>query len=187
MPNAPLPFTTLRIHLLMGFCAVALTASRALMRLHLGVTGHAMLVTIFFLLIARGSVRRFGAAAYTGLLAGCLMAVFGVHRSGMTIIPQMVLTGLLLDCAALLPAVLDRWPAGAAAGGLAGTSRGLTKLIAALLAGMDPSTALIKAGMSALWNGLFGALGGAAAPVALKRLRAFGVIQPAPEKTDTNR
>jgi hypothetical protein len=74
----------LRQALYLAFCGTFVVIARAALRLHLHITGHSMFFNLFFLMLARGAVRKFGAATLAGLLAGLLVHGngFGKGRGG---------------------------------------------------------------------------------------------------------
>jgi hypothetical protein len=170
-------FITLRESLFLGFCAVGLAAVRIIMRLGLGITGHAMLPSVFFMLLGRGVTRKFGTATYTGFLAGCIISAMGGTKAALPLLMQLCITGFALDCLACLPPVLSSWYGGMAAGIIAASTRGLVVLVSSLMAGMDMSLSLVNACITGLANASFGALGGLLVPATLKRLKAYGLVK----------
>ena len=90
----------LKDSLFLGFCAVFIVFSRATMRLHLGIPGHAMFFTIFFLMTARGCVGHLFASTFTGFLAGIIAMVLGLGKSGPLMLLIFIMPGLVIDLSA---------------------------------------------------------------------------------------
>jgi hypothetical protein len=169
----------LKESLFLGFCAALLVITKAALRWHLGISGHAMLLTAFFLLLARGCVPFRGAASVTGLLAGITAAVLGMGKGGPLVVGKFLLPALAVDFGALvLPWMLESYLLCALVGALAGATKFFGTIAIDLLVGMEPAIAwrhsLFEAGAAMA----FGALGGLCVPPVLRRLCAYGVIAP---------
>ena len=62
----PRPKFSIQDVLFLGFCATFIVITRAALRLHLNVPGHAMFFTMFLLILSQACVPRLGAATITG-------------------------------------------------------------------------------------------------------------------------
>src|SRR5690606_24705061 len=83
------------------FCAVLLVVTKAAFRWHLGISGHAMFFTVFFLLLARVCVPVRAAALATGLIAGMAAMALGMGKGGPLILLKFLLPAAAVDLAAL--------------------------------------------------------------------------------------
>ncbi|MFH1033963.1 MAG: hypothetical protein V1806_05595 [Pseudomonadota bacterium] len=164
---------TLREALVLAFCATFIILARATFRLHLNITGHAMFFTMFFLVLARGVVPQKGAALVVGLLAGVAAALLGLGKGGPLVLARFVLPALVVEVLAWLYPRLSRqvW-SGCLAGALGGATRGLLTMAADWAVGMSLSLAWAHALANGGMNLIFGALGGALAPLVARRLEA---------------
>ena len=72
----------LRDAIFLGFCAIFIVITRAGLRLHFNIPGHAMFFMCFFLLLAAGCVPKMWAATVTGLVAGIVAVLGGWGREG---------------------------------------------------------------------------------------------------------
>jgi hypothetical protein len=168
---------SLKEALFIGFCAVFAVLLRVVLRLKLNISGHSMLPTVFFLMLARGSVRyRFG-AIFAALLAGSAALFMGFAKAGPLILIKYMAVGIVIDaCALLLPGRFRNIFWSSLAGALAGSTKFFTDYAKNYLAGMDPDINLMKSLFEGGAAALFGLLAGALLPIVLKRLRAYGVI-----------
>lgn len=168
---------SLKEALFIGFCAVFAVLLRVTLRLKLNISGHSMLPTVFFLMLARGSVRYRFAAIFAGLLAGSAALFMGFAKAGPLILVKYLAVGIVIDaCALLLPGRFQNIFWSSLAGALAGSTKFFTVYAVGYLAGMDPDINLMKSLFEAGAAALFGLLAGALLPIVLKRLRAYGVI-----------
>jgi hypothetical protein len=168
---------TLKEALFLGFCAVFAVLVRVALRLKLHITGHSMLPTVFFLMLARGSVRyRFG-AVFTAAMAGSAAMFLGFAKSGPLILIKYMAVALVIDIMAmLLPGRFHNVFWSALTGALAGSTKFLSEYAIGALAGMDQGINLTKSLIEGGAAALFGLLAGVLIPVVLRRLRAYGVI-----------
>jgi len=163
--------------LFLGFCAVFILIFRAAFRLHLNITGHSMLFSIFFLLLARGCISFRLAASLTGLLAGCMAIILGLGKGGPLLLLRFVLPGLIIDMGAFcIPSMFRSYVLCALAGAVASSSKFLSTYIVDTMIGMEKSIifqhALIESGAAIL----FGIAGSFFIPPVIRRLKAYGVI-----------
>lgn len=168
----------LRQSLYLAFCGTFVVIARAALRLHLHITGHSMFFNMFFLMLARGAVRKFGAATLAGLLAGFLCMVLGMGKDGLIQVLRYGLLGLVVDlAAAVLPTLFRSYLACLIVGALAASTRGIWLGIADLMAGMELSLMLQHVLIASGMNMLFGAAGGLLVPAVVKRLEINGLIR----------
>jgi len=169
----------LKESLFLGFCAALLIITKAAFRWHLGISGHAMFFTAFFLLLARSCVPFKGAATITGLLAGIAAASLGMGKGGPLVIGKFLLPALGIDLGALLFRRLGQsYLLCALVGALSGATKFFGTIAVDLLTGMDPSIAWRHSLFESFAAMVFGAAGGLCLPPVLRRLRAYGVVEP---------
>jgi hypothetical protein len=171
---------SLKDALFLGFCAVLIIAFRAALRLHLKIPGHSMLFTLFFLILARGCVRNHLASAFTALLAGIMALILGMGKGGPLILIRYLLPALVVDAMALIlsDALFQSMLLCMLTAVLAAATRFLTDAAMDLLAGMAYSVVLRHAGLQTISNVLFGAVGALGVPTVIRKLKAFGAIEP---------
>ncbi len=164
--------------LFLGFCAVLILVAKAGLRFHLKIPGHSMLLTLFFLLVAAGCVKHKMAATFTGLMVGIMATLLGMGKGGPLIILKYLLPALVVDgMSAMFGAVLFKsvllciLTAVLAAG-----TRFVSAVIVNMLVGMDFSVTVQYAGLQAIGNMVFGAIGSLGVPTVIRKLKAFGVI-----------
>ncbi len=168
----------LRQSLYLAFCGTFVVIARAGLRLHLHVTGHSMFFNLFFLMLARGAVRRFGAATLAGLLAGLLCLVMGLGKGGVVLVLRYGLLGLVVDLAAMIsPSLFRSYLACLLVGALAAATRGIWLGLADLMAGMELAVMLQHVLLSSGMNMIFGAAGGLLVPPVVRRLEINGLIR----------
>ncbi|MBN1546555.1 MAG: ECF transporter S component [Syntrophaceae bacterium] len=168
---------TLSEGLWLGFCATFIVLTKAVFRLHLHLTGHAMFFTMFFLLLGRGVVSKRGAATFIALVAGILSMLLGMGKDGPLIILKYVISGLVIDIGFFLqPRIVESYVGCALVAALASTSRVITLVLAEWLAGMDGKLIFQHAVIDSAMNMLFGVLGSLTVPPIIKRLKAGGLI-----------
>jgi hypothetical protein len=168
---------SLKDALFIGFCSVFAVLLRVAMRLKLHINGHSMLPTVFFLMLARGSVQYPFAATFAGFLAGTAAIFLGFAKSGPFIVVMYVATGLVIDLLAfVMPRAFQNFLFAPLIGAAAGGTKFFTTYARNFMIGMDPvvnfQNSLIEAGGAIL----FGTLAGLAVPVVIRRLKAYGVI-----------
>ena len=163
--------------LFLGFCAVFILFSRASMRLHLGIPGHAMFFTVFFLLMARGCVSSRFSATVTSLLAGSAAVVLGLGKGGPLILTKFLLPGLAIDlCAAMLPGMFQSFMLCALVAAVAASTKCLETLIVDRLFGMDRAIILTHVLLEGVYAILFGVAGSLFIPPVIRKLKAYDVI-----------
>jgi hypothetical protein len=167
----------LKESLFLGFCAVFIVLARSALKLHLHIAGHAMFLTMFFLLIARGCVRYTFAATITGLLAGALALVLGVGRLGPAILTGFVLPAFIVDLSALiLPRMFQSYLQCALVGALAPSVKFVGTYIVDLMVVMDKEIIIKHALVETAGAVLFGLAGSLFVPPVIRKLRAYGVV-----------
>jgi len=168
---------SLKEALFIGFCAVFAVLLRVAFRLKLHITGHSMLPTVFFLMLARGSVRYRFAAIFAGLLAGSAAMFLGFAKAGPLIVVKYLAAAAVIDALAwLLPGRFRTVFWSGLTGALAGSTKFFTDYATGYLADMDPGVNLQRALLEGAGAALFGLLAGVLLPIVLRRLRAYGVI-----------
>jgi len=168
---------TLQEAVCLGFCATFIVITRAGLRLHLNIPGHAMFFTMFFLILARGCVPRMGAATLAGLVSGLLSVLLGMGKGGPLILLKFVVPGLIVDAGGLLYAGFPgSYVACAIIGAVGSASRFLTIVAVEWVMGMDWSLILQHAAFSSAFGVLFGAAGSLMAPPVVRRLKGSGLI-----------
>jgi hypothetical protein len=171
---------SLKDAMFLGFCAVLMIAARAALRLHLKIPGHSMLFTLFFLLLARGCVRNNLAASFTALLAGIMALILGMGKGGPLILIRYLLPALVVDAMAVVLAdsLFQSMLLCMLTAILAASTRFLSDSAMDVLAGMEFSIVVRHAGLQTASNVVFGSIGALGVPAVLRKLRAFGAIEP---------
>ncbi len=168
---------SLKDSLFLGFCAVLIVFCRATMRLHLGIPGHAMFFTIFFLMTARGCVRHPLATTFTGFMAGIMAMVLGLGKSGPLMLIIFMMPALVIDAVALAaPALFQSYLLSGGTAAVAASTKFVQTFIMDSLVGMDRVVVLQHALLEASAAVLFGIAGGLFVPPVIRKLKAFGVI-----------
>lgn len=174
---------TLKDSLFLGFCAALLIITKAAFRWHMGISGHAMFFTAFFLILARNCVTFRGAASTAGLLAGIAAAALGMGKGGPLVISKFLLPALAVDAMAfILPWLFGSYLLCAFVGALAGSTKFFGTVTINLLIGMDAEIAWRHSLLEAAAAMVFGAAGGLLVPPVLRRLQAYGVLYPQSNK-----
>lgn len=167
---------TLREAILLGFCATFIVVTRAGLRLHLHLPGHAMFFLMFFLLLARGVVQKTGAATLTGLIAGLASVLLGITGSPLILI-KFLIPSLLVDLGGLVyPRFSAHYLPCILLGVIATSVRALSVSGLEWLVGMEQEIILQKALITALINSVYGGLGAALVPAIIRRLQANNLI-----------
>lgn len=165
--------------LFMGFCAVFLLVTKGAMRWHLGISGHAMFLTVFFLMLARGCVTSRLAATFTGLLAGVGAVALGMGHGGPVLLLNFLLPGATIDAGArIAPGLFTSYARCALVGAIAGATKFAGRAAMDLMVGMDHAIIVQHALLESLAALLFGIAGGLCIPAVVRRLQAHGVIEP---------
>ena len=100
-----------------------------------------MLPTVFFLMLARGSVRYRFAAIFAALLAGSAAMFLGFAKAGPLIVLKYLAVGVVIDgMARLLPGRFRNVFWSGLTGALAGSTKFFTDYATGYLAGMDPAS-----------------------------------------------
>lgn len=164
--------------LFLGFCAVFAVLVRVVLRLHLHISGHAMIIKVFFLMLGRGSTPcRFG-ASFTALLAGTAAMFLGFAKAGPFIILKYVITGVVIDLAALfLPMLFSSYILCALVAAAASSTKFFTAYAINAMVGMDKVVNLQRSLLEAAGAIVFGMVGGLMIPVVIRRLKAYGVVR----------
>ena len=177
--------TALGHALFLGFCAVLLVSSKILLRWHLHIPGHSMLIVSFFLLLGRAVVPSKTAASTVGLWAGLMVVVLGLGKGGPLQILKYLLPALGVDLGALLiPAWAQRIWGCALLGIAAGLGKTGANIFVDWAVGMDPGVLFLHATAKGLGAVVFSLVGALLLPPVLSRLRAHGLLQEEKPKSD---
>ncbi|MDK2847884.1 MAG: hypothetical protein PWP34_1237 [Desulfuromonadales bacterium] len=164
--------------LFLGFCAVFAVLTRVVLRLHLHISGHAMIIKVFFLMLARGSTPCLYGASFTALLAGTAAMFLGFAKAGPLIIVKYLVTGIVIDAGAfLLPMLFRSYVLCALVAGAASSTKFFTAYGINALVGMDPVVNLQRSLLEAAGAVVFGVAGGLMVPMVVRRLKAYDVIK----------
>lgn len=164
--------------LFLGFCAVFAVLVRVLLRLHLHISGHAMIIKVFFLMLGRASTPcRYG-ASFTALLAGTAAMFLGFGKAGPLIIVKYLIAGVVIDVAALfLPMLFSSYLLCALVGMAVGSTKFFTAYAVNALVGMDRVVNVQRSLLEAGGAIVFGVAGGLMMPIVIRRLKAYGVVR----------
>ena len=167
----------LREALFAGLCALMVVAGKNLLRLHLKIPGHAMFLTMLFLILAKGCIRKPWAGSVTALLAGLGAMVLSGGKGGPLVIISYLLPGIMLDLVGLAAGgdvCRSRWIC-ALAGCLAAAARMPGVYIIDALAGMEADVVLWHVVGKTLAGAAFGFAGALLAYPVVRRLRGTGL------------
>ena len=163
--------------LFLGFCAVFILFTRAALRLHLGIPGHAMFFTLFFLLLARGCVSYRFSATFVGLLSGVMAVVLGLGKGGPLILIKFVLPAVVVDIGAMvIPVVFQSYLLCALLAAVAASTKAIDTYIVDSLVGMDETIILQHVLLKASGGVAFGVVGSLLIPPVIRKLKAYGAI-----------
>jgi hypothetical protein len=167
---------SLREAILLGFCATFVVLTRAGLRLHLHLPGHAMFFLMFFLLLARGCVPKTGAATLTGLIAGLVSVLIGITGSPLILL-KFLIPAVLVDVGGLIyPRFALSYGACILLGALATAGRAFSVTWLEWLVGIETDIILKKAIINALMSMVYGGVGAALVPAIVRRLKANNLI-----------
>lgn len=175
--TTPAASTALRDTLLVGFCAIFLLVAKMALRLNLGIPGHAMFFTIFFLILPRAVTGRKLAATATGLAAGLASVLLGMGKGGPLLLLKFVFPSLAVDLAFLLfPGMSGSLIFCFLVGMIAAATRIVGVATTDYLVGMDPAIIMTHALIKTLGGALFGGAGGLAAAPIIRKLKTRGML-----------
>ena len=168
---------TLQEALILAFCACFIVITRAVFRLHLNISGHAMFFTMFFLILGKGCVPKIGAATLMGVLAGLLCTLLGMGKGGPLIMLKFLFPALVVDLAGLFSkGMAGSYTACAIVGALGAASRFLSILIVEWVIGVDWDIIIRHALISSASGIVFGVLGSLMVPPIVRKLTTHGLI-----------
>lgn len=168
---------TLKDSLMLGFCAALILVTKSGLRLHLGIPGHAMFFTAFFLMLSRAAVDYRLSASFTGFAAGVMAMMFGLGKGGPLILTKFVLPGMVIDLAAMaLPGMFTSFALCAAVAAAASLTKFASNFVIDTMVGMDREVLMQHATLQSAGAVIFGVAGGLLVPPVVKKLRARGVI-----------
>lgn len=164
--------------LFLGFCAVFAVLVRVVLRLHLNISGHAMVIKVFFLMLGRASTPcRYG-ASFTALLAGTAAMFLGFAKAGPFIIFKYLIAGVIIDLSAFfLPVLFSSYVLCALVAAVASSTKFVTAYAVNAMVGMDPVVNMQRSLLEAAGAVIFGVIGGLMVPMVVRRLKAYGVIR----------
>jgi hypothetical protein len=169
---------SLKDAIFLGFCATFIVITRAGLRLHLNIPGHAMFFMCFFLLLAVGCVPKMWSATIVGLVGGLVAMMLGMGQGGPLMLLRFLFPAIIVDCARLVyPRLTTNYPACAFIGVLAAASRFVTIVVPDLLAGMDWAVTSGHAVTSTVMGMGFGGLGALMVPAIVRRLKMHNLIE----------
>ena len=170
---------TLRLKdgLFLGFCAILIVGTKLIFRWHLNISGHSMLFTMFFLLLARTAVSYKMAASMTGFLAGLATLMLGMGKGGPLLLIKFMIPALVVDGAFLIyPLITNSYFGCLLVGILASASKFISTILVDWAVGMDARVLMHHALLKSLGAVLFGVLGSLMVPPVVKKLRSHDII-----------
>ena len=168
---------TLKESLFLGFCAILIVLFRMVFRLHLNISGHSMLFTLFFLMLAKACVKRQFSATYTGMLSGAMAMILGLGKGGPMIMLKFLLPAMAIDIMVFaMPFWYESYWQCLILAAIAASTKFINTLIIDLLVGMDITVALQHGVLESVFACLFGMAGGLCIPPVVKKLNAHGII-----------
>ena len=182
-PLAPRPVNgrhhlTTRELATLALVAALIVVSKFVFNMPLRVPGHSGLFWMALMVIGRGIVRRPHAGTMLGLVAGLLAVAIMPGRLGLLTWIKYAAPGMLLDLIA--PLIKGRFEdpvLGMFAGALANLAKLLLSLLVTLAMGLPAGFIAVGLGFSAITHAVFGALGGLAGAMVLRRLFAARIPQ----------
>lgn len=143
-----------------------------ILQLPLRMPGHTSIWWMGILLVGKGLVKNFGSGIIMGIVSGILAVIFGLGKEGIFVFFKFFIPGLLIDFLALIFMFrLESIIVGVICGALAS----LSKLAASIAVGIVINIPLLfltlGLGYVAVSHVLYGAIGGAAASIIIKRLK----------------
>jgi hypothetical protein len=169
---------SLKDAIFLGFCATFIVITRAGLRLHLNIPGHAMFFMCFFLLLAVGCVPKMWAATIVGFVAGIVAILLGMGQGGPIMLLKFLFPAIIVDCCRLIyPRLATSFVACAIVGLVAAASRFVTIVVPDLLAGMEWQIIAGHAVVTTAMGMGFGAIGASMVPAIVRRLKAHQMIE----------
>lgn len=169
---------SLKDAIFLGFCATFIVITRAGLRLHLNIPGHAMFFMCFFLLLAVDCVPKMWAATIVGFVAGIVAILLGMGQGGPIMLLKFLFPAIIVDCCRLIyPRLATSYIACAMVGLVAAASRFVTIVVPDLLAGIEWQIIVGHAVVTTAMGMGFGAIGASMVPAIVRRLKAHQMIQ----------
>ncbi len=161
----------LRELVLIALVAGLIVLSKSLFRISIHVPGHSGLFWMALLIVARGVVRRPGAATAVGLVSGLLAVMLVPGQEGIFTWVKYVAPGLALDMMALvLPTGFHHPVQAAVMGALGNLGKLAAGYLLAVALGLPSGFIALGLGLAAVSHAAFGAAGGALGALLLGRL-----------------
>lgn len=162
----------------MALVSVLIVAGKGLLRMPIGVPGHAGVLWIGALVVGKAVVRKPGAATVMGLVGGALVALIQPSDAGLFFgAAKYVLPGLVLDALFPLLGRFDRLLPAIVAGGAAHAAKVAVDLARGLAAGLPTQVLFAGLSLELVAHVAFGALGGLLGALVLRALAKAGVPQ----------
>ena len=168
---------TLRDTLVIGFCALFMLVAKMVLRRNLGIPGHAMFFTIFFLILPRAVTGWRLAATATGLAAGLASVLLGMGKGGPLLLLKFLFPSLCVDLGFLLfPGLGGSLLFCGLLGLLAATTRIVGVAVTDYLVGMDSGVIALHATIKTFGGSIFGTAGGLVAAPIIRKLKVRGLL-----------
>jgi len=163
--------------LFLGFCAVFIFITKALLRLHLNIPGHSMLFLIFFLMLSSRCVPFFFSATICSILAGSMAIMFGMGKGGPLILLKFIMPAFVIDIMSyLIPNFDQKIKTCILISTVASSTKFISTYIVDYLIGMDQEILLYHAFIKSIGAIFFGILGSLMIPVVISRLKAYDIL-----------
>ena len=163
--------------LFLGFCAVFIFITKALLRLHLNIPGHSLFFLIFFLMLSKRCVPLSYSASICAILAGLLAVIFGMGKGGPLIMLKFVMPAMMIDFLSyMMPSFDQKYVTCMFVAALAASTKFISSIIVDFLLGMDIQIMMYHSLIKSCGAVFFGILGGLMIPPVTSRLKAYGII-----------
>jgi len=171
----------LRARVIVALVSALIVGAKFYLRMPLHVPGHSGLLWMALLVVGVGLIRRPGAGTLIGLLTGLMAMVLLPGRQGLLVGAKYFIPGLLFDVLApLMGNRLDRVVVAMAIAAAANVAKLATAYLIGLIAGVPGGFLALGLGFAATTHLVFGALGGLAGSLVLKRLLRTGIGESEP-------
>lgn len=168
---------SLRAQIVIALIAAMIVAAKFYLRVPLHVPGHSGVFWMALLLTGVGIVRRPGAGTLIGFLSGLLAIVALPSREGIFIGLKYFAPGVVMDAMwVTFSGRFDKAGIAMITGAAANIAKLTTSYVIGVLAGIPHGYLALGLGLAATSHLVFGALGGLAGSIVLKRLERTGII-----------
>jgi hypothetical protein len=163
---------------IMALVAVLIVVGKSLLRMPIGISGHAGVLWIGALVVGRALVRRPGAATMMGFVGGVLVVLVQPSDAGLLLgVAKYALPGLVLDPLFPLLGRFDRLQPAIVAGATAHATKFAVDLVQGLVAGVPAGVLLAGSTLDLVAHVAFGALGGLLGALVLRGLAKANLPQ----------